>query len=60
MRFPTDVGDSMYQWGTMEGGSTTSGYYAIRMKSDILSEVEYGGTRTQPGSTVAMVMLRGS
>ena len=31
----------------MEGGSAASGYYAIRMKSDVLTEVEYGGTRTQ-------------
>ena len=31
-----------YQWGTMEGGSTR-GYFAIRMKSDIMYEREYGG-----------------
>lgn len=63
MRFPTDLGDSVYQWGTMEGGSAASGYYAIRMKSDVLTEVAYGGTRTQekycvePGTFCGLVFL---
>ena len=35
-----------YQWGTMEGGST-AGYFAIRMKSDIIYETEYKGVVTQ-------------
>ena len=62
MRLPVD-GRSIYQWGTMEGGSAVSGYYAIRMKSDVLSEVEYGGTRTQekycvePGTFCGLVFL---
>lgn len=62
MRFPVDE-RAIYQWGTMEGGSTTSGYYAIRMKSDVLTEVEYGGTRTQekfcvqPGTFCGLVFL---
>jgi alanine dehydrogenase len=62
MRFPID-GDAMYQWGTMEGGSAASGYYAIRMKSDVLTEVEYGGTRSQekfcvePGMFCGLVFL---
>lgn len=63
MRFPIPGGDAVYQWGTMEGGSAASGYYAIRMKSDVLSEVEYGGTRTQekhcvePGLFCGLVFL---
>lgn len=62
MRFPVDA-SSVYQWGTMEGGSAASGYYAIRMKSDVLREVEYGGTRTQekhcvePGTFCGLVFL---
>jgi alanine dehydrogenase len=63
LRFPTGVGQQVYQWGTMEGGSAASGYYAIRMKSDVLTEVEYGGTRTQekhcvePGTFCGLVFL---
>jgi alanine dehydrogenase len=63
MRFPVGDGGSVYQWGTMEGGSAASGYYAIRMKSDVLAEVEYGGTRTQekycvaPGTYCGLVFL---
>jgi alanine dehydrogenase len=63
MRFPVGDGDSVYQWGSMEGGSAASGYYAIRMKSDVLTEVEYGGTRTQekycvsPGTFCGLVLL---
>ena len=62
MRLPIDD-RAIYQWGTMEGGSATSGYYAIRMKSDVLTEVEYGGTRTQekhcvePGTFCGLVFL---
>src|SRR5215813_5882069 len=33
IRIPTSGPTRNYQWGTMEGGST-SGYFAIRMKSD--------------------------
>lgn len=66
MRFPTGEGQQIYQWGTMEGGSAASGYYAIRMKSDVLTEVEYGGTRTQekhcvePGTFCGLVFLLSS
>lgn len=63
MRFPTGTGDSIYQWGTMEGGSASSGLFAIRIKSDVLSEVEYEGVRTQekycvqPGTFCGFVLL---
>src|SRR5712692_6943391 len=42
IRIPTKTPGRFYQWGTMEGGST-SGYFAIRMKSDVLQEQEYTG-----------------
>jgi alanine dehydrogenase len=63
LRYPVGDGRSVYQFGTMEGGSAASGYHAIRMKSDVLTEVEYGGTRTQekycvePGSYCGLVLL---
>ena len=63
MRIPTGDGRSVYQWGTMEGGSARSGYYAIRMKSDILTEEEYHGNTTheqycvQPGTYMGLVLL---
>ena len=44
LQVPTPEPGKMYQWGTMEGGST-SGYFAIRMKSDIIYEQEYNGPR---------------
>jgi hypothetical protein len=46
----------------MEGGSS-SGYFALRMKSDILYEQEYQGTRTlekycvQPGTFCGLIFL---
>jgi ornithine cyclodeaminase/alanine dehydrogenase-like protein (mu-crystallin family) len=63
LRYPVGDGRSVYQWGTMEGGSRRSGYHAIRMKSDVVREVEYGGTRTQekfcvePGRFCGLVLL---
>ena len=62
IRIPTSDPAKMYQWGTMEGGSA-SGYFAIRMKSDIVYEREYGGTRTeekycvQPGLFCGLILL---
>ncbi len=47
----------------MEGGSAASGYHAIRIKSDVLSETEHDGNRTQdkfcvrPGSYCGLVLL---
>ncbi len=62
IRIPTSDPGKMYQWGTMEGGSA-SGYFAIRMKSDVVYEQEYGGTRTeekycvQPGLFCGLILL---
>src|SRR5438105_11586131 len=46
VRIPTSDPAKFYQFGTMEGGSTR-GYFAIRMKSDVIWQDEYGGTQTQ-------------
>src|SRR3954447_3065420 len=60
---PNGDGDHVYQWGTMEGGSSISGYFAIRMKSDVIYEQEYGGARTQekycsrPGLFCGLILL---
>jgi len=62
IRIPTKTPGRFYQWGTMEGGST-SGYFAIRMKSDVLEEQEYNGARTQekfcvrPGLFCGLIFL---
>ncbi|SRR6266511_3463349 len=42
IQIPTQDPNKIYQWGTMEGGSM-SGYFAIRMKSDVIYEQEYLG-----------------
>lgn len=46
IQIPTDDPDKTYQWGTMEGGSV-SGYFAIRMKSDILVQDRSGPVPTE-------------
>src|SRR3989337_803308 len=62
IRIPTGTPGRCYQWGTMEGGST-AGYFAIRMKSDIVYEQEYNGVRTQekfasrPGLFCGLILL---
>ena len=62
LRIPTSDPNKMYQWGTMEGGSA-SGYFAIRMKSDVVYEQEYEGVRTeekycvQPGLFCGLILL---
>jgi len=60
---PTSDIAKEYRWGTMEGGST-DGYFAIRMKSDILHyETAPDGTRTQekfcgePGLFCGLIFL---
>ncbi|MDE0355123.1 MAG: ornithine cyclodeaminase family protein [Deltaproteobacteria bacterium] len=62
LQVPTPDPEKMYQWGTMEGGST-SGYFAIRIKSDIVYEQEYNGAVTQekycvrPGLFCGLILL---
>jgi ornithine cyclodeaminase/alanine dehydrogenase-like protein (mu-crystallin family) len=62
IQIPTKNPQKIYQWGTMEGGSI-SGYFAIRMKSDILYEQEYNGARTRekycvrPGMFCGLILL---
>jgi len=62
IRIPTKDPHKAYQWGTMEGGST-GGFFAIRMKSDIVYESDYEGVRTEekycvrPGRYCGLVFL---
>ena len=62
IRIPTTDPAKNYQWGTMEGGST-AGYFAIRMKSDVIYERTYNGVRTQekycsrPGLFCGLILL---
>lgn len=61
IQIPADEGKT-YQWGSMEGGSTR-GYFAIRMKSDILVQEDRGGIPTEekycmrPGRWCGLVLL---
>ncbi|HUY01784.1 MAG TPA: hypothetical protein VMV33_00730 [Rhodocyclaceae bacterium] len=62
IRIPTATPGRFYQWGSMEGGST-AGYFAIRMKSDVVYEQEYNGVRTNekfagvPGRFCGLILL---
>jgi alanine dehydrogenase len=62
IRIPTSDPGKSYQWGTMEGGST-AGYFAIRMKSDVIYETKYNGAVTQekycsrPGLYCGLILL---
>ena len=62
VRIPTSTKGKVYQWGTMEGGST-AGYFAVRMKSDVVYEQERDGASTQekycsrPGLYCGLVLL---
>lgn len=62
IQIPTKKEGRVYQWSSVEGGST-SGYFAIRMKSDIIYEEEYNGARTQekyciePGTYCGLILL---
>jgi alanine dehydrogenase len=62
IQIPTSEPGVIYQWGTMEGGSM-NGYFAIRMKSDIMYEREYNGVRVherycvKPGVYCGLIFL---
>jgi ornithine cyclodeaminase/alanine dehydrogenase-like protein (mu-crystallin family) len=62
IRIPTSEPGKVYQWGTMEGGST-AGYFAIRIKSDVVFDRERDGAVTQekyctrPGLYCGLVLL---
>jgi alanine dehydrogenase len=62
IQIPTSDPKKLYQWGSMEGGST-SGYFAVRMKSDVIYEQHYNGVVTQekyctrPGLYCGLIFL---
>jgi alanine dehydrogenase len=62
IQIPTSDPKKLYQWGTMEGGST-AGYFAVRMKSDVIYEQRYNGVVTQekyctrPGLYCGLIFL---
>jgi len=62
IRIPTGDPKKNYQFGSMEGGST-GGYFAVRMKSDVVYETEYQGAFTQekycmePGRYCGLIFL---
>jgi alanine dehydrogenase len=62
IQIPTSDPKKVYRWGTMEGGSTR-GFFAIRMKSDILFDNRYGDTKTlekycvTPGTFCGLIFL---
>lgn len=62
VQIPSGEHGKLFQWGTMEGGST-GGYFAIRMKSDILYESRYNDVVTQeqycvePGTFCGLIFL---
>ena len=63
LRFPTNDPSRIYQWGTMEGGSANTGYFATRMKSDIRFQADYEGVEThekfstRPGLFMGLILL---
>ena len=62
IRIPTGDPAKTYQFGSMEGGST-AGYFAVRMKSDVIFETTYNGAVTQekyctrPGLFCGLILL---
>lgn len=62
IRIPTRDPAKTYRWGTMEGGSA-EGYFAIRMKSDVVYETSGAGGVTEekyctrPGLYCGLILL---
>ena len=63
IRIPTRDPEKTYRWGTMEGGSAR-GYFAIRMKSDVVYEKSAAGGGiteekycTRPGLYCGLILL---
>jgi len=62
IRIPTSDPTKNYQFGSMEGGST-EGYFAVRMKSDVIYETIYNGAITRekycmrPGLFCGLIFL---
>jgi ornithine cyclodeaminase/alanine dehydrogenase-like protein (mu-crystallin family) len=62
IRIPTSDPAKNYQFGSMEGGSA-GGYFAVRMKSDVIYETSYNGAITQekycmrPGLFCGLIFL---
>jgi alanine dehydrogenase len=62
IRIPTSDPTKNYQFGSMEGGST-GGYFAVRMKSDVIYERRYNGAYTEekyctePGLFCGLIFL---
>ena len=62
IQIPTPAATGTYQWGTMEGGSMR-GYFAIRMKSDVITQENRGGIPTEekycvrPGRWCGLILL---
>ncbi|HEX9810381.1 MAG TPA: ornithine cyclodeaminase family protein [Alphaproteobacteria bacterium] len=62
IQIPTRAEGRTYQWGTMEGGSTR-GYFAIRMKSDVITQENRDGIPTEekycvrPGRWCGLILL---
>ena len=62
IRIPTNDASKTYQFGSMEGGST-KGYFAVRMKSDIIYQTSHEGVTTkekyckEPGLFCGLIFL---
>ena len=62
IRIPTSDPSKRYQFGSMEGGGA-NGYFAVRMKSDIVYETHHGGVTTtekyciEPGIYCGLIFL---